>query len=46
MVNFGSGQGRSEVETGSVAGLRRRFQPSENIGLDRKVPFLINLQIE
>jgi hypothetical protein len=40
MVNFGSGQGRSEVETAGVAALRRGIQPSENAGLDRKAPFL------
>jgi hypothetical protein len=40
MVYFGSGQGRSEVETGGVAVLRRGFQLSENAGLDQKMPFL------
>ena len=40
MVDFGSGQGRSEVETAGVAALRRGFQPSENAGLGRKMPFV------
>ncbi len=40
MVYFGSGQGRREVETGGVAGLRRGFQPNENAGLGRKMPFV------
>jgi hypothetical protein len=40
MVDFGSGQGRSDIETAGVAALRRGFQRSENAGLDQKVPFL------
>jgi hypothetical protein len=48
MVGCDSGQGRSEVETrrrslesqASVAALRRGFQPSENAGLGRKMPFM------
>ena len=39
-VDFGSGQGRREVETAGVAALRRGFQPSENAGLGRKMPFV------
>jgi hypothetical protein len=42
MVDFGSGQGRSEVETAGVAALRRGFQPSENAGMGQKMPFLMN----
>jgi len=41
MVNCGSGQGRSEFETGGLAALRRGFQLSENAGLGRKMPFLV-----
>jgi hypothetical protein len=44
MVDFGSGQGRSEVETGGVAALRRGFQPNENAGLGQKMPFLVDHQ--
>jgi len=40
MVDFGSGQGRSEIETAGVLALRRGFQSSENAGLGRKMPFL------
>jgi len=40
MVDCGSDQGRSEVETGGVAALRRGFQQSENAGLDHKMPFM------
>ena len=40
MVAHGSGQGRSNVETGGVAALRRGFQQSENTGLGRKMPFM------
>jgi hypothetical protein len=40
MVDFGSGQGRSEIETAGVVALRRGFQSSENAGLGRKMPFL------
>ena len=40
VVDFGSGQGRSEVETAGVAALRRGFQPNENAGLGRKMPFV------
>ena len=40
MVDFGSGQGRSEIETAGVVALRRGFQSSENVGLGRKMPFL------
>jgi hypothetical protein len=39
-VDFGSGQGRSDSETGGVAVLRRGFQKSENAGLGQKMPFL------
>jgi hypothetical protein len=40
MVDFGSGQGRSDFETTGVAGLRRGFKKSENADLGRKMPFL------
>ena len=48
MVDFGSGQGRSDFEPDGiavvakrrVAKLRRRFQKSENAGLGRKMPFM------
>jgi hypothetical protein len=40
MVDFGSGQGRSDVETGGVAALRRGYQQSENAGLGQKMPFM------
>ena len=40
MVDFGSGQGRSDFETAGVVNLRRGFQMSENAGLGRKMPFL------
>jgi hypothetical protein len=40
MVDFGSGQGRSEFATAGVAALRRGLQRSENAGLGRKMPFL------
>ena len=40
MVDFGTGQGRSDDETGGVAALRRGFQLSENADLDRKMPFV------
>jgi hypothetical protein len=40
MVDFGSGQGRSDFETAGVARLRRGFQKSENAGLVRKMPFM------
>ncbi len=39
MVDFGSGQGRSEFETAGVALLRRGFQIRENAGLGQKMPF-------
>jgi hypothetical protein len=35
MVDFGSGQGRSDFETAGVVRLRRGFQMSENAGLGR-----------
>ncbi len=40
MVDFCSGQGRSDFETADVARLRRGFQKSENTGLGRKMPFM------
>jgi hypothetical protein len=40
MVDCGSGQGRSNVETAGVAALRRGFQHRENAGLGRKMPFV------
>jgi hypothetical protein len=40
VVDFGSGQGRNDLETAGVAGLRRGFPKSENAGWDRKMPFL------
>jgi hypothetical protein len=40
MVDFGSGQGRSDFETAGVAALRRGFRKSENAGLGQKMPFL------
>jgi hypothetical protein len=40
MVDFGSGQGRSDFETTSVARLRRGFQQSENAGRGQKMPFM------
>jgi hypothetical protein len=40
MVDFGSVQGRSHIETAGVAALRRGFQWSQNADLDRKMPFL------
>jgi hypothetical protein len=40
MVNFGSGQGRSDIETGGAAALRRRIQYRESTGLGLKVPFV------
>jgi hypothetical protein len=40
MVDFGSGQGRSDVETAGVAALRRGIQQSENAGMGQKMPFL------
>jgi hypothetical protein len=40
MVDFGSVQGRSDVETAGVAALRRGFQLSENAERDQKMPFL------
>ena len=41
MVDFGSGQGRSSLETAGVAGLRRGFQSCENAGRGRKMPFWV-----
>jgi len=38
VVDFGSGEGRSDLETGGVAGLRRGFPKSENAGRGRKMP--------
>jgi hypothetical protein len=38
-VDFGSGQGRSDLDTAGVAALRRGCRESENAGLDRKMPF-------
>jgi hypothetical protein len=40
MVDFGSGQGRSDFETGGVAALRRGFQNYENAGLSQKMLFI------
>jgi hypothetical protein len=40
-VDFGSGQGLSDVETAGVAGLRRGFPERENAGRDHKMPVLI-----
>jgi len=40
MVDFGSGQGRSDFETAGVAGLRRGFQKSENTVMGQKMPLL------
>jgi hypothetical protein len=40
MADFGSGQGRSDDETGGAAGLRRGFQKSENAGQGQKMPFM------
>jgi hypothetical protein len=40
MVDFGSGQGRSEFASAGVVTLRRGLQRSENAGLGRKTPFL------
>ena len=37
LVDFGSGQGRSNIETGGVAALRREFQYRENTGLGKKM---------
>jgi hypothetical protein len=39
MVGLGSGQGRSDVETGGGAALRRGFQQSENAGLAERCHF-------
>jgi hypothetical protein len=39
MVDFGSGQGRSDFETGGVVSLRRGFQNRENAGLGQKMLF-------
>ena len=41
MVDFGSGQGRSDFETAGVVKLRRGFQKSENAGLGQKMPFMV-----
>ena len=38
MVDFGSDQGRSDVETAGADTLHREFQQSENAGLSRKMP--------
>ena len=40
MVDFGTGQGCSDFETGGVAALRRGFKRSENTGLGQKMPFM------
>ena len=40
MVDFGSGQGRSLFTATGVAALRRGLQKNENVGLDRKTPFM------
>jgi non-ribosomal peptide synthetase component F len=40
MVDFGSGQDRSDFETAGVVVLRRGFQKSENAGRGRKMPFM------
>jgi hypothetical protein len=42
MVDFGSGQGRSDFETTGVVRLRRGFQKRENAGLGRKMPFMVD----
>jgi hypothetical protein len=39
MVDFGSGQGRNDFETGGVASLRRGFQNRENASLGQKMLF-------
>jgi hypothetical protein len=39
MVDFGSSQGRSDVESAGVAALRRGIQQSENAGMGQKMPF-------
>jgi hypothetical protein len=39
-VDFGSGQGRSELETAGVAALRQGFPRSENAGRGQKMPFM------
>ena len=41
MVDFGSGQGRSDLLTAGVAALRRGFIRRENTGLEQKMPFLV-----
>jgi hypothetical protein len=40
MADFGSGQGRRNIETAGVAALRRGFQYFENTGLGRKMAFM------
>ena len=40
MVDFASGQGRSDFATAGVAALRRGLQRRENAGLEQKMPFL------
>jgi hypothetical protein len=42
-VDFGSGPGRSEVETTGVAAPRRGSRHSENAGRGRKMPFLADI---
>jgi hypothetical protein len=40
MVDCGADQGRSFLETGGVAALRRGFSKGEKADLGRKMPFL------
>jgi len=46
MVDFDSGQGRSDFATAVVAALRRGLQKSENAGLGRKMPFTDGQQLD
>ena len=46
MVDFGSGQGRSDLKTAGVAELRRGFPKSENAGRGRKMPFMDGREIK
>jgi hypothetical protein len=40
MLDFGSGQGRNDLETAGLVELRREFPKSENAGQGRKMPFM------
>jgi hypothetical protein len=42
IADFGSGQGRSDFETGGVAALRRGFENRENAGMSQKMLFPVN----